>query len=92
MWRFNDEAHDNLKRFEELGVVTEEAHRGAGWSPACSAAAIADIQSRGRTPCWSTTPDNTASIRVAMKLGFRQTREEMHFMAGAPTEGTLPPG
>jgi hypothetical protein len=79
------------ERFEELGVVTAQAHRGLGWSSACSAAVIADIQSRGRAPCWSTTPDNTASMRVASKLGFRQAREEMHFVAGAPTEGTLPP-
>jgi RimJ/RimL family protein N-acetyltransferase len=79
------------ERFEELGVVTAEAHRGEGWSSACSAAVIADIQARGRTPCWSTTPDNAASMRVASKLGFRRTREEMHFMAGEPTEGSLPP-
>jgi len=80
------------ERFEELGVVSDEAHRGRGWSSACSAAAIADIQQRGRIPCWSTTPDNEASIRVARKLGFQQTREEMHFLAGEPTEGSLPPG
>jgi RimJ/RimL family protein N-acetyltransferase len=79
------------ERFEELGVVTAQAHRGVGWSTACSAAVIADIQSRDRTPCWSTTPDNTASMRVASKLGFRQTREEMHFMVGEPTDGALPP-
>ncbi len=80
------------ERFEELGVVTAEAHRAVGWSSACSAAVIADIHCRGRMPCWSTTPDNLASIRVAIKLGFRQTREEMHFIAGEPTPGSLPPG
>ncbi len=79
------------ERFEELGAVTEDAHRGVGWSSACSAAVIADIHSRGRTPCWSTTPDNSSSMRVASKLGFRQTREEMHFMVGRPTQGSLPP-
>lgn len=30
------------ERFEELGVVTAEAHRGAGWSSSCSAAVVAD--------------------------------------------------
>ena len=79
------------EQFEELGVVTEAAHRSMGWSSACSAAVIADIHSRGRMPCWSTTPDNGSSIRVASRLGFRQTREEMHFMAGEPARGSLPP-
>lgn len=76
--------------FEELGVVTDPGFRSAGFSAACSALLIGQIRSRGRTPCWSTTPDNIASRRVAEKLGFLPVGEQRHFMAGDPVSGTLP--
>ena len=59
------------ERFEDVGVITEPTFRGRGLSPACAAALCADIRARGRLPCWSTSPDNAASVRVAEKLGFR---------------------
>jgi RimJ/RimL family protein N-acetyltransferase len=58
--------------YEELGVVTESAHRGRGHSRTAAAALIADIRARGHVPGWSTSPDNTASLAVADRLGFRQ--------------------
>jgi RimJ/RimL family protein N-acetyltransferase len=76
--------------FEELGVVTDAAHRGAGWSTACAKAVVADMQARDRLPCWATTPDNAASRRVAEKLGLSLSREEMHYMEGDPITGALP--
>lgn len=77
-------------RFEELGVVTDPAFRGAGLSTACAALLIDQIRSRGRAACWSTTPDNLASIRVAEKLGFAFVGAQRHLMAGDPMNGTLP--
>jgi RimJ/RimL family protein N-acetyltransferase len=58
------------ERFEDIGVVTESGYRGRALSPACAAALCTDIRGRGRIPTWSTSPDNTASLRVAEKLGF----------------------
>ncbi|MGI5129146.1 GNAT family N-acetyltransferase [Pseudonocardia sp. CA-107938] len=58
-------------RYEELGVVTDSAHRRRGHSSAAAAALIADIRARGRVPVWSTSPDNASSLAVAHRLGFR---------------------
>jgi RimJ/RimL family protein N-acetyltransferase len=58
------------ERYEELGIATEPGFRGLGLAPACASALCEDIQSRGRQPSWTTSPDNHASIRAADKLGF----------------------
>lgn len=78
------------RRWEELGVVTESDERGHGLSPLCATALLDDIRGRGRRACWSTTPDNVASQRVAEKLGFRRERETLHLLAGAATTGSIP--
>jgi RimJ/RimL family protein N-acetyltransferase len=69
-------------RFEDFGAATEPEYRGRGLSAACCAGLAADIQSRGRTPCWTTTPGNLASVRVAQKLGFRAVREDWLYVVG----------
>jgi GNAT superfamily N-acetyltransferase len=70
--------------YEDLGVVTVPGHRGRGLSPACAAAVCADVRRRGRTPTWTTSPDNTASLRVAAKLGARLDRRDVLFVIGIP--------
>ncbi len=65
------------------------AFRGRGLSPACAARVIADIRARGRTPSWSTSRDNTASRRVAEKLGFARHRDDVLYVAGKPIAGAL---
>lgn len=57
-------------RFEDIGVVTEPEFRGRGLSPECVAALCGAIRRRRRVPSWGTSRDNTASLRVAEKLGF----------------------
>jgi GNAT superfamily N-acetyltransferase len=69
-------------RFEDLGVATEPSYRGLGLSAACSAALCEDIRARGRTPSWTTSPDNRASIRVAEKLGFASRRRSTLYVCG----------
>lgn len=68
--------------FEDIGVVTEPEHRGQGLSTACAGALCADIWTRGRQPSWSTSPDNTASLRVADKLGFVLERQDRLYVLG----------
>ena len=72
------------ERYEEIGVVTEPDFRGLGLSPSCAAALCADIRHRGRIPSWTTSPDNTASLRVAKKLGFEVARRSSLYVVGMP--------
>ena len=72
------------ERYEEVGVVTVPEFRGMGLSVACAGALCADIQGRGRIPSWSTSPDNTPSLRVAQKLGFELRRRSRLYVVGMP--------
>ncbi len=67
---------------EDIGVVTEAGFRGRGLSPACAAHVADDVRSRGRTPSWSTSPDNLASLAVARKLGARKDRDDVLWVTG----------
>ncbi len=69
-------------RYEDLGVVTEPEFRGLGLSVACAGALCGDILDRGHWPSWTTSPDNTASLRVAEKLGFVVRRRDYLYVAG----------
>ncbi|HET6317678.1 MAG TPA: GNAT family N-acetyltransferase [Chloroflexota bacterium] len=71
-------------RYEDVGVVTEPAFRGLSLSVACAAALCDDIHRRGRRPSWTTSPDNTASIRVAEKLGFDFQRHDLLYVVRMP--------
>ena len=68
--------------YEDIGVVTEAAARGRGLSPACAAGLCGDIIGRGRRPSWTTAPENTASLRVAAKLGFIEQRRDVLYLIG----------
>lgn len=57
----------------EIGAVTREAHRGHGYAPVTCAYLVQACEQRGYGAYWSCDADNRASIRVAQKLGFRQT-------------------
>ena len=57
--------------------------RGVGGA----AAVVADVRSRGRTPTWTTSPDNRASLAVAARLGFVQEREDVLYAVRT----TIPP-
>jgi RimJ/RimL family protein N-acetyltransferase len=72
------------EHYEEIGVVTEAGYRGQGLSVACTRALCLEIFDRGRRPSWTTSPDNTASVRVAEKLGFEFDRADRLYVAGIP--------
>lgn len=69
-------------RFEDIGVVTEEAFRRRGINAACVARVVDDIALRGRIASWSTTPDNAGSLGVAAKFGARKHRDDVLYMVG----------
>ena len=72
------------ERYEDVGVATEPGFRGQGLSTACAGALCQDILGRGRTPSWTTSPDNTASLRVAAKLGFTLRRRDRLYVIEVP--------
>ncbi|WP_433279831.1 GNAT family N-acetyltransferase [Pseudonocardia xinjiangensis] len=72
---------------EDIGVVTVPAQRRRGLSTACAAALIADVRARGRTPTWTTSPDNTASLAVAARLGFVPVREDVLYAVRTAVPG-----
>ena len=65
-------------------MATEPGFRGLGLSPACAWAVCQDVRRRSRVPSWTTSPDNTASLRVAAKLGFRRQRRDRLLVVDAP--------
>jgi RimJ/RimL family protein N-acetyltransferase len=69
-------------QIEELGVATEPEHRGRGLSAACAGPLCQDIRARGRSPSWTTSPDNIASLRVAQKLGFTHHHDDVLYVIG----------
>ncbi len=71
------------RQYEEIGVVTEPVFRGRGLSGACAGALARDIRARGRTPSWTTAPENTASFRVAEKLGFQLERHDRLYVVAS---------
>ncbi|MDP8925178.1 MAG: GNAT family N-acetyltransferase [Chloroflexota bacterium] len=70
------------ERYEDIGVAAEPEFRGLGLSGACAGALCEDIRGRDRTPSWSTSPDNAASLRVAEKLGFALNRRDRLYVVG----------
>lgn len=78
--------------YEEIGVVTVPPLRGLGLSTACANALCRDISARGHQPCWTTSPDNIASRRVAERLGFAPHRYDKLLVVGSaiPEPATRP--
>lgn len=70
------------EHFEDIGVVTEAAFRRRGLNAACVSRVVADIRERGRTPSWTTTPDNEGSLGVAAKFGAKKDRDDVLYMVG----------
>jgi RimJ/RimL family protein N-acetyltransferase len=67
----------------EIGAITNESYRGRGYAPIACAFLIEACQQRGYQAYWSCDADNTASMRVAQKLGFLQIRPYQIFAYGS---------
>jgi RimJ/RimL family protein N-acetyltransferase len=59
-------------RYADIGVYTQEEVRGGGYATAAASLVARQVQAGGRTPVWSAGAHNTASLRVAQKLGFKE--------------------
>lgn len=63
-------------------MVTEPEWCGRGLTTACARAWSAGVVARGRTPTWTTSPDNPGSWRIAERLGFELVRRDVLHVIG----------
>lgn len=59
----------------DVAVDTLEPHRRRGLASACFLALAAHLGRSGRRPVWGAVDENTASLRLAARLGFRPDAE-----------------
>jgi len=72
----------------DIGVSTLEAWRGKGFATAAASLVAQQIQAGGKVPVWSCGEDNTASLRVAQKLGFTEVARRTYVIPVSPTCST----
>jgi RimJ/RimL family protein N-acetyltransferase len=68
----------------DIGVSTLEAWREKGFATAAASLVAQEIQSKGKVPAWSCGEDNTASLRVAQKLGFTEVGRRIYVIPISP--------
>ncbi|HZG14390.1 MAG TPA: GNAT family N-acetyltransferase [Candidatus Bathyarchaeia archaeon] len=59
----------------EMDIVTSEEYRGQGWGLECAQAFIEVTLRRKAVPRWDCYADNTASRKMASRLGFAESME-----------------
>jgi GNAT superfamily N-acetyltransferase len=70
--------------YVDIGVTTHEDMRNQGYASAAAAIVIEEIRKRGRTPVWSCGARNEPSLRIAQKLGFRETSRRLYLIPLIP--------
>jgi len=71
------------ERYADVGVYTRQEYRGRGLSTAAAALVARQLQARGLLPIWSTGGHNSASLRVAHKLGFAEVGRRQYVILEA---------
>ncbi|MGD8240814.1 MAG: GNAT family N-acetyltransferase, partial [Armatimonadota bacterium] len=56
---------------DDIGVATVSTYQRCGFSTACAALLVREILAEGRRPVWTVFVENTPSLRISEKLGFR---------------------
>jgi GNAT superfamily N-acetyltransferase len=64
----------------DIGVTTHEDWRGLGYATSAAAIVSDEILKRGRTPVWSCGAHNEPSMRIAGRLGFRETSRKVYII------------
>lgn len=60
---------------QEIGINTLHEYRGRGYASAACSKCIQEILNHHKVPMWSTTIGNTASRKLAEKIGFAEFAE-----------------
>ena len=63
-----------------IGIATDPAYERRGVATATAARFVIEAQRRGIVPYWECASWNSASIRVAQKVGFEQIAEECYWI------------
>lgn len=66
--------------YVDIGVMTHEDARNQGFATAAAALVAEEIRKQGRTPVWSCGATNEPSLRIAAKLGFRETSRKVYII------------
>ena len=67
----------------DIGVSTLEQWREKGFATTAASLVAQEIQASGKVPVWSCGESNTASLRVAQKLGFIEVGRRTYVIPGA---------
>lgn len=63
---------------QEIGINTLQEYRGRGYASVACSKCIQEILDHHKTPTWSTTISNTASRKLAEKIGFAEFAEAIY--------------
>ncbi len=66
--------------YVDIGVTTHEEFRNQGYATSAASLVIEEVRKRGRTPVWSCGSENDPSLRIAEKLGFRETSRRLYLI------------
>lgn len=66
--------------YVDIGVTTHEEYRSQGMASAAAAIVATEVRKRGKVPVWSTSADNEPSMRIAARLGFRETSRRLYLI------------
>jgi RimJ/RimL family protein N-acetyltransferase len=70
--------------YVDIGVTTHEEFRNQGYATTAAAIVAGEVRKRGRTPVWSCGVHNEPSLRIAEKLGMRETSRRIYLIPLIP--------
>ncbi len=68
------------RHYADIAITTLEGQRGQGLATATASLVIEQVQQAGLIPVWCSGSDNTASLRVAQKLGFTEVSRRTYII------------
>jgi hypothetical protein len=71
-------------RYVDIGVTTHEEWRNRGYATSAALLVAREIRTLGRTPVWSCGAHNELSLRIAARLGFRETSRRVYIIPQIP--------
>lgn len=70
--------------YVDIGVTTHEDWRNQGYATSAAALVAAEIRRGNRIPVWSCGARNEPSLRIASRLGFRETSRRVYIIPEIP--------